>query len=380
MDGKKVKVVENNEHLGQIVSGISQEDKNVNSRLTKGRKSLFGLLGAGFSYKCFLSPVLKLHIYRTYTCPITRSGLSTFALRTAQIEPLALFQRKTLKAILKLSITAPTPAVHFLTGELPIEGKIHKDIFSLFFSVWSNPGTKIYDILIYLLKNSSENSHTWAIHLRHLCKKYGLEDPLSCLGRDPPDRADYKEHITTRITAYYENLLRHQASENSCMSYLNVATLGLRGRHHPALSGMVTTREVKLSRAHIKLLAGNYLTYKTKADQSGGSPRCRICMTGEDETVSHVISTCLALKHQRDKILEEFETLCKLTKNNINFEHIMKNEDKLCQFILDPSSLNLSNRVSLQDPLLPQFFRLLRDFCFIIDKTRIELLKRLEHS
>ena len=107
------------------------------------------------------------------------------------------------------------------------------------------------------------------------------------------------------------------------MSYLNVATLGLRGRHHPALSGMVTTREVKLSRAHIKLLAGNYLTYKTKAHQSGGSPRCRICMTGKDETVSHVISTCLALKHQRDKILEEFKTLCKLTKNNINFEHFV---------------------------------------------------------
>ena len=139
--------------------------------------------------------MLKLHIYRTYTCPITRSGLSTFALRTAQIEPLALFQRKTLKAILKLSITAPTPAIHFLTGELPIEGKIHKDVFSLFFSVWSNPGTKIYNILIYLLRNSSENSRTWAIHLRHLCKKYGLEDPLLCLGRDPPDRADYKEYI-----------------------------------------------------------------------------------------------------------------------------------------------------------------------------------------
>ena len=90
-----------------------------------------------------------------------RSGLSAFALGAAQIAPISLFQRKTLKAILKLSITAPTPAIHFITGELPIEGKIHKDIFSLFYSIWSNPGTKIYEILLYLLRNSAENSRTW---------------------------------------------------------------------------------------------------------------------------------------------------------------------------------------------------------------------------
>ena len=128
MDNKVVKVVENNEHLSQIVSGKRQEEKNVDLRLQKGRKSLFGLLGAGFSFKCFLSPVVKLHIFRTYTCPVLRSGLSSFSLRSSQLESLSLFQRKTLKSILKLSITAPTPAVHFLTGELPIEGKIHRDI------------------------------------------------------------------------------------------------------------------------------------------------------------------------------------------------------------------------------------------------------------
>ena len=70
MGDKAVEVVENNEHLGQIVSGKSQELKNVVLKLSKGRKSLFGLLGAGFAFKSLLSPVLKLHLYRTYTCPI----------------------------------------------------------------------------------------------------------------------------------------------------------------------------------------------------------------------------------------------------------------------------------------------------------------------
>ena len=97
-----------------------------------------------------------------------RSGLSGLALRSAQVETLALFKRKILKSILKLSTSAPTPAIHFLTGELPVEGKLHRNIFSAFFSIWSHPDTKIYDILKYLLETCSENSRTWAVHIRHL--------------------------------------------------------------------------------------------------------------------------------------------------------------------------------------------------------------------
>ena len=177
MDNEIVKVVEDNEHLGQIVSGTDQEGKNLDLRIQKGRNNLFGLLGTGFSFKCLLSPVVKLHIYRTYTCPIIRSGLSSFSIRSAQLEPLSLFQRKTLKSILKLSISAPTPSIHFLTGELPIEGKLHKDIFSLFYSIWTNPDTKIYWIVKYLLQTSSENSRTWSIHIRHLSKRWTGRSP-----------------------------------------------------------------------------------------------------------------------------------------------------------------------------------------------------------
>ena len=160
MGGENIKVVEDNEHLGQIVSGFDQISKNVDLRLRKGRGSLYGLLGPGFAYKCLLSPLVKLHLYRTYVCPIIRSGLSSFSIRQTSLQPLSIFQRKTLRAILKLSKNSSIPAIHFLTGELPIEGKFHRDVFSLFFSIWNNPNTKIYEIVKYLLENSTENSRT----------------------------------------------------------------------------------------------------------------------------------------------------------------------------------------------------------------------------
>ena len=131
MGGAPIKVVEDNEHLGQIVSGTNQTEKNIDLRLKKGRGSLFSLLGPAFAYKCLLSPVVKLHLYRTFTCPIIRSGLSSFSLRSTNLHSITIFHRKTLRGIFNLSKSSNITALHFLLGELPMEGKIHRDVFSL---------------------------------------------------------------------------------------------------------------------------------------------------------------------------------------------------------------------------------------------------------
>ena len=67
-----------------------------------------------------------------------------------------------------------------------------------------------------------------------------------------------------------------------------------------------------------------------------------------------------------------------MTKNKIEFKNIISNEKVLTQFILDPASLNLSTRVSLSDPLISKFYKFAREFCFLIDKTRIDLLNKLK--
>ena len=50
MDGQTVSVTEDNDHLGQVVSGVCQEQKNVDTRIAKGRKNMFGMLGLAFAY------------------------------------------------------------------------------------------------------------------------------------------------------------------------------------------------------------------------------------------------------------------------------------------------------------------------------------------
>ena len=55
LNGDTVSVVDNNECLGLIASGLDEEIKNVDPNITQSIYSLFA--GPAFSFKCMLSPV-----------------------------------------------------------------------------------------------------------------------------------------------------------------------------------------------------------------------------------------------------------------------------------------------------------------------------------
>ena len=84
-------------------------------------------------------------------------------IRNTLTTPLSIFQRKVLKGVLKVSKQASTAGIHFLTGELPFEAKLHRDVFSVFFSMWNNPDTEINAIVKNLLSTSNEDSSTWPV-------------------------------------------------------------------------------------------------------------------------------------------------------------------------------------------------------------------------
>ena len=143
INGKKIKVVDSNDHLGLIVSGTDEEQKNVDANIAKCRSALFGTLGPAFSYKCLLSPTTQLHVWRTCLLPVLMSGLPALPIRKAQLKSLTLFHNKILRGILKLSQSSPIPASHFLLGELPIEAVLQIRTLGLFHNIWSNPNTTV---------------------------------------------------------------------------------------------------------------------------------------------------------------------------------------------------------------------------------------------
>ena len=151
--------------------------------------------------------------------------------------------------------------------------------------MWINSDTKIHAIVKYLLSSSCEDSSTWSAYIRQVSRQYGLEDPLSCLRKDPPTKSTFKFSIEARIKAFHENELRSKSS----LKYFNVSLLGLSGRHHPALSGLVTTQDVRKSRAHIQILMEDLYT---SSEQSGGSSYCCLCSDENTENISQILHLC----------------------------------------------------------------------------------------
>ena len=168
------------------------------------------------------------------------------------------------------------------------------------------------------------------------------------------------------------------AEKNKYLKYFNVSISGLSGKIHRSLSYVSSLSDVRNMRIHTKMLAGNYLTYQMKSEQSGGSSACRLCSVGSykpTETLSHTVATCLATSDVRNRILQQISDVTSQSNTNINIQHL--SEDQLTQYILDPCSLNLTSRIHPDDPVIPLLYKLCRDLCTAVDSVRLTKLKSL---
>ena len=149
---------------------------------------------------------MQVHLWRIYVKPVLLSGLASLPVRPNVAKALTSFHHKTLRGFLKLSKYSPIPPLYFLLGELLIEGRLHLDTFSLFWNIWSNPQTIIFEIVKYILKMSEDSSVTWSVHIRLLCKMHSLPDLLSLLECPLWSKNKWKEHCKCRVTAYHEQV------------------------------------------------------------------------------------------------------------------------------------------------------------------------------
>ena len=239
---------------------------------------------------------------------------------------------------------------------------------------------------------SDSQSVTWAAHVRTLCLIYELPDPLSLLqNEDAWSKTAWKNWCSTKVTSYHERLWRDKASSNSKMIYLNIQLAGLTGRHHPALSGLETSRDVERLRPHIKMLAGDYLTYSRIAlENVSADPSCRICrhtkpsQPSPPETVAHILTECTGTAEIRERMFPELLNILLTVQPNhayLTCPPLINNlNHTLTQFLLDCSSFNLAPqyRINISNTRIQDMFKVSRDICWAAHssrKTKLKILK-----
>ena len=384
LDGKALTVADENEHLGLIVSGSDEEIKNIDKNIDSARKTLFNLLGSIFLYKCKLSPSVLVHIWSLYISPVLRSGLQSLPIRPNPMKSLTNFHHKILRGILKLSKTSPVPSLYFLLGEIPLEAAMHIDLLVLFWCIWANPQTKVHKIVKYLLMMSNNTSVTWTSHLRIICQMYHLPDPLTLMDSQLWPKEKWKLLVKCKVTAHTETKWREKAARNSKMTFFNVQTIGLAGRLHPVVTGILSTQEVMRARVHIRMLSGDFPCYLHIATDRNQDPACRLCQhlfpeePAPAEDMIHLLMRCRATADTRTRLIPELMNIVALESPN-NDILSKPNHTHLTQLVLDPTSLNLppSIRLSYDHPGLSKLLPMCRTLCYAIHKDRLRQLNQL---
>ena len=381
--GERLVVAENNDHLGLVVSGHHEERKNVDKNIESARNALFNFLGNVFAYKCKLSQAVQYHTWCVFIKPVLRSGLSALPIRPSVMQPLIKFHHKILRAILKLSLYSPIAPIYFLLGEPPIEASLHLDLLSLFWNIWSNPHTKVFEVVKYLLMMSDNSSLTWSAHIRIVFQIYQLPDPLQLLQSAPWSKERWKSHTSIAVLSHHEKLWRQKAKNNYKLQYLNVQCTGLSGKLHPILSWVLTTQDVMVVRPHIKMLAGDYLCFEFLSHDRGLDPHCRLCQVSSDypglvEDYSHILVGCSATADTR---LDKLPTLLNIVLfHNPNNGILDRPSNQfLTQFVLDCSSLNLPSdtRIPQDHPGFTDIVRQCSIMINAIHKDRTRQLKAM---
>ena len=128
-------------------------------------------------------------------------------------------------------------------------------------------------------------------------------------------------------------------------------------------------------RPHITMLSGDYMTFEMKSLQSGGSPFCILCTDrSEPESLEHLISKCDGLTDIRHRITDSMSSICKNAGLDIDLKSLSNSQ--LTQWILDPTSMNLKQRLNINHPITTTLFQVSRDFCFSIDRNRTYKLSK----
>ena len=116
---------------------------------------MFGLTAA--------HPTAGLKLWQTYYLPVLLFGLEVERLTSGNIDQLEGCQRRMLKNIMHLPQSTAIPALHILSGLLPIKALLDKQTLTQFVSFLRDPSTKESQILNRQAVMKGENSHSYVI-------------------------------------------------------------------------------------------------------------------------------------------------------------------------------------------------------------------------
>ena len=189
----------------------------------------------------------------------------------------------------------------FLAGSLPVTALLHLKMLSLLGMIARlGPDNILHRHGCYILL-SQKQERSWFSSIRSICSQYSLPDPLLTL-QSPTPKESWKKLTKAKVTDFWEEKLRAQASILSSLEYFNPNYMSLR-KPHPLFLSAKSPFEVKKAVVVARMLSGRYRTdhlvrHWSKTNPTGlcRLPGCTGDMIGD---LQHILLYCPALKDTR---------------------------------------------------------------------------------
>ena len=374
MFNKCIDFVEQAEHVGVLRSSDGNLP-NLLQMFASFKKALGSIISCGLARRSRSNPSASLRILSLYGTPVLMSGLASLVLSPKEISSVDQQFKGTVQALLKLSISSPAPLVHFVSGTLPGTAILHLRQLSLFGMICHLPGDPLHHQAQHVLLTSSSVGNSWFIQVRKLFLQYSLPHPLLFLS-NPPQKEVFKKLVKSKVTDYWENKLRMEASFLPSLEYFHPEFMSLSIPHKLLTSAGSKSYEVAKARIQLLCLANQYPSSKNTRHWSTQNPDglCSFPVCQEQKLVEsseHILLCCTA----------KLYSMCLGVRNPYTYQLITRilfsrSPNKMMQFLVDSSALpEVIHAVQLYgESILKDLFYLSRTWCFSLHRLRMRRL------
>ena len=312
-------------HIGIERNPKGDNSSTIASRITSARRTVFSLLGAGFTGLNGMGPATALKCYTTYVVPVLTYGLEAVVLTNVDLKALRSFQNNILRRIQHLPESTAIESLYLLTGTLPIEATIHVRILCMLRNILaaeakSPPAIYIRELIVRQLAMKDDDSNSWAVPVRKLLLQYELPS-INSIVECPPKKTEWKTLVKKKCNLYWTKQLRESCKDKKTLKYLDVNNCAT-DKLHPIWQYCNNTLDVKKATVKVKLLVRRYPLTTCHTSGKQKSDICPLCKV-EPETVVHFLLQCPVLSDDRSRYIEKLLCRCRQLQIDICPENLV---------------------------------------------------------
>ena len=368
------------EHVG-IVRSSSGNLPHILDRVAAHRKALYAVLAAGVARRHNANPAAGIKVQNTFALPVLLSGIASLTLNASEFLVLDKHFKESLRSIMKLPDKTPDPVIYFLAGTLPIKAHIHRKQLSIFGMISRLPNNILHKIATHVLSTDPDNSKSWFIRIRLLCKQYSLPSPLKIL-LSPPSKEAFNKLVKSRVLDYWETSLRAEAATKSSLIYFKPEFMSLSNPHPMFLTCSSNPFETNKSITQASLLSGRFKTDYLSRHWVKDNPEgyCILCTHLQlQDTLEHFLILCNHLSPTRLNILKYWQNYTDKDDilRNLILVKLRSSIQTLMQFLIDPSAdADVIQGVQRRMIRIEDIYKLTRTWCYALKRKKLQLTGR----